>query len=132
MTVDLASLDAHEQVSDELRGTWKLYAKADHSKFVDHPDIDDLHVPEKAKEFCSAGHIPSEKLVSAFRSIEGEDWNADQVLEDAPIYFHPLLPGRLLPSPAMRTPLLKHSRLAHCALPAPPEHPESISIPYGP
>jgi hypothetical protein len=93
MTVDLSSLDAHEQPSEELKGTWKAYSRTDHSAFAEHPDIDDLSVTEKAKEFCPAGHIPSEQLIDAFRRIEGENWTPDQVVHDAPIYFHPLLPG---------------------------------------
>lgn len=94
MTVDLSSLDAHEQPSEALKGTWKSYSKTDSSDFLSHPDIDDLSVPEKAKEFCTAGHIPSERLISAFQRIEGQNWEAGRVVKDAPIYFHPLLPGR--------------------------------------
>lgn len=96
MALDLTTLDAHEQPSDELRGIWKGYSKTDHAAFVSHPDIDDLSVPEKAKEFRSAGSIPKEKLLEAFGHLEGPDWKADQGLQDAPIYFHPLLPGTYL------------------------------------
>lgn len=98
MTLDLTTLDAHEQPSDELRGIWKGYSKTDHAAFVGHPDIDDLSVPKKAQEFRSAGSLPKEKLVEAFGYLEGPDWRADQDLQDAPIYFHPLLPGTYLPA----------------------------------
>ncbi|KAI0133827.1 alkylated DNA repair protein AlkB [Xylariales sp. AK1849] len=96
MTVDLSGFDAHEQPPTELKGTWKSYSRTDHADFVNHPDIDDLSIPDKANEFCSAGHIPSERLISAFQRIEGDDWKADHVVKDAPIYFHPLLPGLLI------------------------------------
>lgn len=95
MTVDLTSLDAHEQPNPELKGAWKTYSRTEHADFVDHLDIDDLSVPEKAKEFQSAGSIPSETLLSAFRSLEGADWQPSSDITDAPIYFHPLLPGTI-------------------------------------
>ena len=42
MTVDLRTLDAHEQPTGELKSTWKTYSKTDHADFLNHPDIDDL------------------------------------------------------------------------------------------
>jgi hypothetical protein len=93
MTVDLSSLDAHEQPSDQLKSTWKAYSKLEHRDFVNHADVDDLQVPKKAAEFCSAGTIPSEKIASACKSIEGEAWD-DRPVDDAPIYYHPMLPGK--------------------------------------
>lgn len=93
MTVNLQDLDAHEQPSDQLRATWKSYYRSDHGAFVDHPDVDDFHIPEKAAELHRSGVIPAEKLALAFRQIEGPDWNPNQELSDAPIYFHPLMPG---------------------------------------
>ncbi|ORY61520.1 uncharacterized protein BCR38DRAFT_440469 [Pseudomassariella vexata] len=96
MTIDLTTLDAHEQPSAELKGTWKAYSKTEYAEFLNHPDIDDLSVPEKAREFSSAGFIPSEKLTSAFKHIEGDAWDEDRVVEDVPVYFHSLLPGLLV------------------------------------
>lgn len=93
MTIDLHSLDAHETPSDEMRATWKSYYRADHTQFVNHPDIDELPTPENLGEFKSAGHIPSDKVKTAFQHVEGDDWEADRVVNDAPLYFHPLLPG---------------------------------------
>lgn len=95
MTVDLQDLDAHAQPSNELRAAWKAYSRTDHGEFVNHPDIDDIHVPESAAEFQQSGVIPSAQIRSAIRQLEGSDSvsPSDQILEDAPVYFHPLLPG---------------------------------------
>ncbi|KAK8120641.1 Alkylated DNA repair protein AlkB [Apiospora kogelbergensis] len=92
MTVNLTTLDAHEQPNPELKGTWKTYSRTEHADFVNHPDIDDLSIPEKAAEFQLAGSIPTETLLTAFRSLEGNDWQPSSDITNAPIYFHPLLP----------------------------------------
>jgi hypothetical protein len=96
MTIDLTTLDAHEQPSDELKGIWKAYSRTEHSEFIEHPDIDDLEIPEKASEFEIAGKIPAERLRAAFQQLEGDSWESNQEVLDAPIYFHPLLPGTLI------------------------------------
>lgn len=93
MVTNLHDLDAHEQPSDELRATWKSYYRSDHNIFVNHPDINDIHVPAKAAEFQQCGAIKTEDLITAFEHIEGADWDSSQVKGDAPVYFHPLLPG---------------------------------------
>jgi hypothetical protein len=94
MTVDISSLDAHEQPSHQLKSIWKAYSKTEPRDFANHQDTDDLQVPEKAAQFCTDGSISSDKIASACKSIEGETWD-DRPLEDAPIYFHPMLPGML-------------------------------------
>ncbi|KAI5918140.1 hypothetical protein F4810DRAFT_603087 [Camillea tinctor] len=119
MTLDLTTLDAHEQPSDELRGLWKKYYRTDHTEFVNHPEIDEVRTEEEGGQFKLAGTIPSEKLRSAFQKLQGEDGPASKDiaydLKDAPIYFHPLLPGLLiLPSiipPEIQKVLL--SRMIH-------------------
>lgn len=93
MTVDLTTLDAHEQPSDLMRATWKSYAKADKADLLSGGDIDDLLVPEKAAEFKKSGVIPAEKLQKAFSSLMGDSPSAPQVEDDATILYHPLLPG---------------------------------------
>lgn len=93
MTVDLTTLDAHEQPSDLMRATWKSYAKADKADVLSGGDIDDLLMPEKAAEFQKAGVIPAEKLRTAFSSLVGECSTVPQVEEDATILYHPILPG---------------------------------------
>lgn len=93
MTVDLTTLDAHEQPSDLMRATWKSYAKADKADLLSGGDIDDLSVPEKAAQFQKAGVIPAEKLERAFKSLIGEGSSMPQVKEDATILYHPILPG---------------------------------------
>ncbi|KAK8069028.1 hypothetical protein PG994_005644 [Apiospora phragmitis] len=131
MTVNLTTLDAHEQPNPELKGTWKTYSRTEHADFVDHPDIDDLSVPEKAKEFQSAGSIPSETLLSAFRSLEGDDWQPSSDITDAPIYFHPLLPGLLI-LPSLIPPNIQKtlvSRMAHRDL-SDPTHQTNLHLHY--
>ncbi|KAH8666600.1 alkylated DNA repair protein AlkB [Xylariales sp. PMI_506] len=131
MTVDLASLDAHEQPSDELRATWKAYQRTDHTGFVHHPDLDELPSLENPGEFSIAGNIPAEKLTTAFQYIEGTAWKPDQPVQDAPIYFHPLLPGLLIvPSlipPSTQKALL--SRMIHRDL-SNPTHQTNLHLHY--
>ncbi|KAK6846177.1 hypothetical protein PG987_001365 [Apiospora arundinis] len=131
MTVNLTTLDAHEQPNPELKGTWKTYSRTEHADFINHPDIDDLSVPEKAAEFQSAGSIPSETLLTAFRSLEGDDWQPTSDITDAPIYFHPLLPGLLiLPSlipPSIQKTLV--SRMVHRDL-SDPTHQTNLHLHY--
>ncbi len=98
MTVDLTTLDAHEQPSDELRHMWKKYSRTDHKEFIEHPDIDDLHsARDNNGPFEIAGNISRDRLLDSFKKLEGHDWQADQEIQDAPIYFHPLLPGIVSP-----------------------------------
>lgn len=92
MTVDISSLDAHEQPSDELRAKWKAYSKTEAADLSRH-DIDDLRISEKAAEFVLAGKIPTDQLRTSFDHLSpGLSSGLD--LEDAPIYYHPLLPGQ--------------------------------------
>ena len=93
MTIDLTTLDAHAQPSDRLRAAWKSYSRTDHSALQNHPDIDDVHTQGDEGPFKLTGHIPKEKLLSSFQAIEGEAWDKDQIVQDAPIYCHPLLPS---------------------------------------
>lgn len=92
MTADITTLDAHEQPSDEMRAKWKGYSKSDQKDLFNSKDIDDLRVPEKAAQFVVAGKIPVEQLQSSFDHLQpGISSTLD--LQDAPIYYHPLLPG---------------------------------------
>lgn len=96
MTVDLTTLDAHEQPSDHLRAIWKGYAKTENANLLGSGAIDDLSVPEKAAEFQKAGTIPAEKIRTAFSYIAGDDPSSiPQVEEDIDILHHPLIPGEL-------------------------------------
>jgi len=93
MSLAITELDAHEQPSDALRAEWKSFAKAD-QKDLDYSKIDDIHDAEKIGQFCVAGVIPAEQVNRAFDSLYG-DGGASQhhVQDDAPIYYHPLVPG---------------------------------------
>jgi hypothetical protein len=95
MTVDIKHLDAHEQPSDELRAKWKTFSRAEAKDLTNSRDIDDLQDPETAAEFCIAGTIPVDTLNRSFRHICPSDAPEFQATKDAPIYYHPLLPGQL-------------------------------------
>ncbi|KAI1321234.1 hypothetical protein F5Y16DRAFT_73028 [Xylariaceae sp. FL0255] len=96
MTIDLTTLDAHEQPSDQLKAQWKIYSRTDHTQFRDHPDIDELDTSNLSSDFHIAGHIPREKIKQSFESLHGCPWGSQKELKDAPIYFHSLLPGLLI------------------------------------
>ncbi len=93
MTVDIKELDAHEQPSEELKAKWKAHSKTEQRELVSSGDIDDLESAEKVAEFCLAGTIPIEALNSAFKHICPASSTPPTVDKDAPIYYHPLLPG---------------------------------------
>lgn len=93
MTVDIKELDAHEQPSDELKAKWKNYSRTEQQDLADNGDIDDLDSQEKIAEFCLAGTIPAERLNASFRHVYPAEATPFQVDKDAPIYYHPLLPG---------------------------------------
>lgn len=93
MTIDLTTLDAHEQPSDELRTHWKKYSRTDHAEFINHPDIDELDV-QSPGDFQLAGHISKDTLQESFKLLQGHDQKAPEAANEVPIYFHPLLPGR--------------------------------------
>ncbi|KAK4135025.1 hypothetical protein BT67DRAFT_462002 [Trichocladium antarcticum] len=112
MTADIKDLDAHEQPSDELRARWKTYARAEPKDLLDNPDIDDLQNPERAAEFCLASTIPAETLSRAFQHICPDNTPEFQAPKDAPIYYHPLLPGLLI-APSLVPPQVQKSLLGH-------------------
>jgi hypothetical protein len=95
MTIDIKHLDAHEQPSDELRAKWKAFSKAEPKDLLSSLDIDDPQDPKSAAEFCLAGTIPVDTLNSSFRHICPSDAPEFKATEDVPIYYHPLLPGKV-------------------------------------
>lgn len=94
MTVDIKDLDAHEQPSDELRAQWKTFSRAEQKDLFSSGDIDDLQTPEKAAEFVLAATIPAETLNRSFKHVTPAEGPEIRVDKDAPIYYHPLLPGK--------------------------------------
>ncbi|KAI0898842.1 alkylated DNA repair protein AlkB [Annulohypoxylon nitens] len=96
MPLDLTTLDAHEQPSQELKATWKKYSRTDHADFISHPDIDELDFTKNVGAFHLEGHIPREKLISSFKQLEDESRDKAQISQDAPFYSHPLVPGLLI------------------------------------
>lgn len=131
MTIDLTTLDAHEQPSDELRGKWKGYSRTDHTKFINHPDIDEAYDSKDNGSFKLAGHIPSDKLFESFKHLEGPNWQPDQEIQDVPIYFHPLLPGMSNPFSYRNIWRLVSncvSRSAHYAFNNSTKHTEGLAI----
>ncbi|KAI0163937.1 hypothetical protein GGR57DRAFT_451858 [Xylariaceae sp. FL1272] len=129
MTIDLSTLDAHEQPSDELRRLWKAYSRTEHADFISHPDIDELDVRNSTGKFQVAGSIPRAQLQKSYTLLTGGAWNGE--VEDAPIYFHPLLPGLLIvPSlvpPALQKTLL--TKMIHRDL-ANPTHQTNLHLHY--
>jgi hypothetical protein len=91
---EVHDLDAHEQPSDGMRAAWKSFSKADHVQLLSNPDIDDPRSPDQASEFRQAGTIHASVLREAFSHIQADGVLGEQTLQDAPIYFHPLLPGQ--------------------------------------
>lgn len=94
MTVDVASLDAHEQPSETLRAIWKGFSKADPEETARSGSIDDLEDPEKAAEFKLLHSIPSATLARAFNDFVQDEHCPVRVDGDAPVYYHPILPGQ--------------------------------------
>ncbi|KAI1843423.1 hypothetical protein JX265_013305 [Neoarthrinium moseri] len=133
MAVDLQSLDAHEQPSDELRALWKSYQKTDHAAFVGHPDIDELPArdAEDLGEFRLSGRIPSEEVRRALQMIGGAEWEPDGDVSDAPLFHHPILPGLLL-APGLIPPSTQKtllSRMVHRDL-SNPTHQTNLHLHY--
>ncbi|KAH7367369.1 oxidoreductase [Plectosphaerella cucumerina] len=95
MTADISELDAHEQPSDELRASWKAYAKTDHKLMQDHPDIDDPRSDAQRDQFVTTGTIPAARLAEALGHVHHEPLDPSTIL-DVPILYHPLLPGLLI------------------------------------
>lgn len=93
MTAEIKSLDAHEQPSDELRARWKRYSKMEQADLFKSDEIDDLSSPEKAAGFVQAGEIKAEQIVRSFSHLHKERSHRLSVEQDAPIYYHPILPG---------------------------------------
>lgn len=91
MAIDLTTLDAHEQPADELKKTWKAYSRTEHVALQQHPDIDDTRTSD---EFLLKTHIPSGVLRSSFKALQGDSWDDTQEVQNAPVYYHPLLPGK--------------------------------------
>ncbi|KAI0553187.1 hypothetical protein F4679DRAFT_580857 [Xylaria curta] len=87
MAIDLTTLDAHEQPSDELRTHWKTYSRTDHAEFIKHPDIDELDVSNPG-DFRLVDHIPAEKLKESFRLLQGHVEPTPDLMNDAPTNMH--------------------------------------------
>lgn len=130
MPLDLTTLDAHEQPSQELKATWKKYSRTDHADFICHPDIDELDLTKDVGAFHLEGHIPREKLISSFNQLEDESWDEAQVSQDAPFYSHPLVPGQstMRRLKSMTVFLILDYRPAHIPFSNTPEHAKSASV----
>lgn len=131
MTLDLTTLDAHEQPDEELKATWKRYSRTEHEDFISHPDIDELDTTKDDGPFKLAGHVPSERLISSLKQLEGVDWDEKQTFQDAPIYYHPLLPGATPFDPLDMNPLTRH-RPTHISFHRTPKHTKDTPIPHDP
>ncbi|KAI2621346.1 hypothetical protein GGS21DRAFT_384749 [Xylaria nigripes] len=111
MNLDLTTLDAHEQPADELRALWKNYSRTDHAAFANHPDIDELDVNSPG-DFQLTGHLPAAIVKESFKLLQADaQYVHPDIVEDVPIYFHPLLPGLLI-LPSLLPPSLQKSLLS--------------------
>ncbi|KAK4168319.1 hypothetical protein QBC43DRAFT_201567 [Cladorrhinum sp. PSN259] len=112
MTVDIKDLDAHEQPSDELRATWKTFSRTEQKDLLSSGEIDDLLCDEKRAEFHVAGTISAQTLNESFKHVCPSEGPEIRVEKDAPIYYHPLLPG-LLVVPSLVPPEVQKILLHH-------------------
>jgi hypothetical protein len=94
MTVSLGDLDAHEQPSEEMRAEWKSFVRMDPKVLLNDPRIDDPRRPISETMFQSAGAIPKDAVAEAFRQLRPNQ-DLEMPSQDAPIIYHPLLPGEL-------------------------------------
>lgn len=96
MTVDnLHELDAHEQPSDQMKALWKSYSKAEQKDILGSQDVDDLHTEACRDEFITTSSIRASDIKGAFSKFDPE--GSYEAVEDAPMYYHELLPGKPRP-----------------------------------
>ena len=95
MTQDLTSLDAHEQPSDRLRAIWKSISKTDQEELLRSHEIDDPRSPAFLTQLHQAGSIAASRMSDAFAHVTDPSTAAADV-QDAPIYYHPMIPGNPL------------------------------------
>ena len=93
MTQDLTTLDAHEQPSERLRGLWKAISKSNQEELLRSPDIDDIRSPEYLARLQQAGSISAGRISAAFAHVTDPSSGPEADIKDAPIYYHPMLPG---------------------------------------
>lgn len=105
MTQDLTALDAHEQPSDRLRAIWKAISKSDQDELLRGPEVDDPRSPDFLARLRQAGTIPAACISASFAHVTDPSSSSETGVEEAPIYYHPMLPGN--PS----RPLPSHARL---------------------
>lgn len=91
MGFNLTELDAHEQPSDEMRAEWKMFSRQDHTSLLNDSRVDDPRASLEISGFHTAGNVPQAQLATAFAKLGPE--YASFAQRDAPIIFHPLLPG---------------------------------------
>ncbi|KAL7800897.1 hypothetical protein V8C43DRAFT_179575 [Trichoderma afarasin] len=103
-------LDAHEQPSDQMKAEWKYFSRLDQNVLLKETPLDDPRLPIEESGFCLSGHIPRAQISEAFSHLGPEFAKEGAEDGDAPILYHPLLPGLLiLPSlipPSIQTHLL--------------------------
>ncbi|UKZ57359.1 hypothetical protein TrVGV298_011212 [Trichoderma virens] len=103
-------LDAHEQPSDQMKAEWKHFSRLDQTVLLQETPLDDPQLPLDQSGFVLSGHVPRSQISEAFSHLGSEFAGEGAGDGDAPILYHPLLPGLLiLPSlipPAVQTHLL--------------------------
>lgn len=98
MAQDLTKLDAHEQPSERMRAIWKGISKSDQAELLKSHEIDDPRSSECLARFRQAGSISASSISAAYAHVTDPSTSPERAeAEDAPIYYHPMLPGT--PSP---------------------------------
>lgn len=88
-----ADLDAHEQPSEQMKAEWKHFSRLDQDVLLQQTPLDDPRRPLEESGFHLAGHIPRSQISQAFSHLRPDF--AAEAGDDAPIIYHPLLPGML-------------------------------------
>lgn len=85
-------LDAHEQPSEQMKAEWKHFSRLDQSILLQET-LDDPRLPLSESGFLQTGSIPRSTISEAYSHLGPEYTAVDADGADAPILYHPLLPG---------------------------------------
>lgn len=86
-------LDAHEQPSEQMKAEWKHFSRLDQSILLQETPLDDPRLPLEESGFIQTGSIPRSTISEAYSHLGPEYAAVNADGADAPILYHPLLPG---------------------------------------
>lgn len=93
MAPSALDLDAHEQPSEQMKAEWKHFSRLDQTILLQETPLDDPRLPLEQSGFSLSGHIPRSQVSQAFAHLGPEFAAEGAGGDDAPILYHPLLPG---------------------------------------